>query len=145
MLELSRKWKNRKQFCSTEAERTQQLRADELSRHELRKSQSTVRHFTVQIQDLQDKVNSVNDSSDFHDRETASSSGSSHVPSHPLIVPSSFGLPCRDSGPQLDTRNLRGTLGNVFENPPAPNEPTASCSGSVVWKKSYRYAWRNCP
>ena len=58
-----------KKICCTEAERTQQL-------------QSAVNQFTLQIQALQDKVNSLNDSSDFYDPETASSSGLSHVPSH---------------------------------------------------------------
>ena len=50
----------------------------------------------------------------FHDPETASTFGLSHVPSHPLIVPSSRGMPSRDSCPQADTRNLFGTSGNVF-------------------------------
>ena len=39
-------------------------------------------------------------------------------------------MPSRDSCLQPDTRNLYGGLGNVFENPPAPNEPTASCLGN---------------
>ena len=37
----------------------------------------------------------------------------------------------RDACLQPDTRNLCGTSGNVFENPLAPNEPTASCLGNV--------------
>ena len=45
---------------------------------------------TFQIQELQDKVNSLTDSSVFHAPETASSSGLSHVPSHHLIVVSLF-------------------------------------------------------
>ena len=56
----------------------------------------------------------LNDSRGFHDPETASSSGLSHVPSHLLSVPSSFGMPCRDSCPQPDTRNSCGFSGNVF-------------------------------
>ena len=55
---------------------------DDLSRQEPHESQSTVNQFTVQMQELQVKVNSLNDSSDFHDLETASSSESSHVLSH---------------------------------------------------------------
>ena len=62
-----------KKICCTEAERTQRLRMDELSRQALQESKSTVDQFTVQIQDVQDKVNSLNDSRDFHDSETASS------------------------------------------------------------------------
>ena len=68
-----------KKICGTGAERTQRLRMDELSQD----SQSTVNQLTVQIQELQDKVNSLNDSSDFHDLETANTSGFSHIPSRP--------------------------------------------------------------
>ena len=89
----------------------------------------TVNQLTVQIQELQDEVNSLNDSRHFHD-PTASSSGFSHVPSHPFMVPSSFGMPCLDSC-QPDFRNVFGTPGNVFDYPLAPNEPTASCSRNV--------------
>ena len=35
-----------------------------------------------------------------------------------------------DSCLQLDTRNLYGTSGNVFEDLLAPNEPTAACFGN---------------
>ena len=37
----------------------------------------------VQIQELQDEVNSLNDSNEIFDPEPASGSGLSHVPSHP--------------------------------------------------------------
>ena len=90
-----------------------------------------VNQLTVQIQDLQEKVNSLNGSRDFHDLETASSSGLSHVPSHPVIVPSCRGMLSRDSCLQLDTRNSFDTSENVFEGPLAPFEPTASCLGNV--------------
>ena len=68
---------------------------------------------TVQIQEFQDKVDSLNDPRDFRDLETASSSGLSHVHRHPPSVPSSFGNPCRDPCPQPDTRNSLGT-GETF-------------------------------
>ena len=71
------------------------MRVDDLARQELQESQST--QLTVQNQELQDN-------------------------SHPSIVTSSFGMPCRDFGPQP---------GSVFENPSASDEPTASCSGNV--------------
>ena len=37
----------------------------------------------------------------------------------------------RDSCLQPDTRNFCGTSGHVFEDPSAPNEPTAARSGNV--------------
>ena len=51
--------------------------------------------------------------------------------SHLVIAPSLRGVLSRDACLQPDTRNLCGTSGNVFENPLAPNEPTASCLGNV--------------
>ena len=94
-LEVSRRWKNRK--IAVMRLRTRQLRADDLSRQEPQESQSTVNQLTVPIQELQDGVNSLNDSRDFHDPEKASSSGPNHVPSHPSTV--LLGKPCRDSSP----------------------------------------------
>ena len=54
VLELFRKWKNLKNICCTKAERSQQLRIEELSRQE-KASKSTVNQLTVQIQELQDR------------------------------------------------------------------------------------------
>ena len=70
-----------KKFCCTEAGRANQLRIDELSTREKVSK-------LVQIQELQGKVNSLNDTREFFGLETASSSGFSHVPSHPLCIPS---------------------------------------------------------
>ena len=119
-----------KKICCTEPWGTQRLRMDELARQKKQ-------------QESQSKVNSLNESRDFHDAETASSSGLHHVHSHPLIVPSSFGVPCRDLCPKPDSQNLFGTPGNVFENPPAPDEPTASCSRNV-YARSLTATRRTC-
>ena len=93
--------KELKKFCCAEAERAKQLRIDEFCIQE-KKSQSTVNHFTVQIQELQDKVNSLSDSREFFDPETVSSSGLSHVASQPTSIPSRRGMLSRDSCLQLD-------------------------------------------
>ena len=45
-------------------------------------------------------------------------------------------MPSPDSCLQPDTRNLFGTSGNVFENPSAPDEPTASCLGMCTQEVS---------
>ena len=80
----------------------------------------------TQIQDLQKKANSLSDARDFHDLETASSSGAPHVPNQPLTLPSPRGIPIRDSGLPHDTRNIMGTSGNVFESLLAPEGPHLS-------------------
>ena len=60
------------------------------------------------IQDLQNKVNSLSDTREFYDPETASRSGATHVPSQPSTESQNHGLP-------HDTRNIVDTSGNVFE------------------------------
>ena len=59
-----------------------QLRFDELC------MQQKENQILFQSPELQDKVNSLNDATEFYDPETASSSGFSYVPSQPMIIPS---------------------------------------------------------
>ena len=63
----------------------------------------------VQIQELQDKVNSLNDAKEFYDPEIASISGLSSVPSQLMSIPSPRGLSSRNSCLQLATRNSLAT------------------------------------
>ena len=87
---------------------------------------TAVSQLLTQIQDLQNKVNSLSDAREFYDHLTASSSRASHVPSQPLIIPSPRELRSRDSGLPLDTRNVMGTRGNVFESLPAREGPPSA-------------------
>ena len=105
------------------------MRIDELSVQK-KKGQSAENQLTVQIQELQDKANSLNDLREFNDPEMASSSGLFHVPSQPMSTPSAPGMLSRDSCQQLDTRNSFGTSGNVFEDPPALTGPPAAFFGN---------------
>ena len=63
------------------------MRIDELSL-QLERRPSTLSHLLTQLQDARD----------FHDPDTASSSGGSHVPNQPLTTSSHRGMPSRDSG-----------------------------------------------
>ena len=54
-----------------------------------------------QIQELQDKVNSLSEEKEFDDPETASVSRISQVPNQPLSIPSPRGMLSRDSGMPL--------------------------------------------
>ena len=74
----------------------------------------TVSQLLSQMQDLQNKVNSLTDARELCDSETASSSGATHVPNQPSTVPSPRTMLCRDSGLPHDTRIIVGTFGNVF-------------------------------
>ena len=75
----------------------------------------TVSQLLTHVKDLQNKVNSLSDAREFYDPETANSSGATHVPSQPSKIPSPRTMPCHDSGLPLDTWNITGTSGNVFE------------------------------
>ena len=107
------------------------MRIDELCRQQKEKS-STVNQFLSlsQSQELQDKVNSLNDEKDFYDPEKASSSGLSHVPSQPLRIPSPRGMISRDLSLPHNARNSMGTLGNVFEDLPVQEGPSSGFENS---------------
>ena len=102
-----------KKMSCTEGERPKQLRIDALDGQE-EESKSTVNQLVVQIQELQDKVYSLNDAREFYDPEAASSSGLSHVLSQPTSIPSPRGMMSRDACLPPKTRNSCGTSGNVF-------------------------------
>ena len=73
--------------CCEESDRARQAKLDELSVMQQRDPQ-TVSQLLAQMRESQDKVNSLSDAREFHDPETASSSGASHVTSPPLTNPS---------------------------------------------------------
>ena len=99
----------------------------------------TASQLLTQIQDLQNKVNSLSDTRDFHDPAAASSSGATRVPSQPSIIPSPRTMPCRDSGWPHDTRDVVGTSGNVFESLPARKGPSSAFfKDSRNWASSSR-------
>ena len=114
-----------RRICCAEADRARQLKLDELSMQQ-KENPSTVNQLMAQIQELQDKVNPLNDAKEFYDPETASSSGLSHVPSQPKSIPSPRGMISCDSCLLLDTRNSLGASGHVFEGPPARGEPSSA-------------------
>ena len=126
------------------------MRIDELSMQQER-NPTSVSQLLTQFQDLQNTVNSLSDAREcFYDPATARSSGASHVPSQPLIIPSprevrsrDSGWPrdtrfimgtsverkqmlSRDSGLPHDTRNVMSTSGNVFESLPAREGPSSA-------------------
>ena len=114
-----------RRICCEETDRARQAKIDELSMHQER-NPTTVSQLLTQIQDLQNKVNSLSEAREFYDPETASSSGATHVPDQPSTIPSPRTMPCRDSGLPHNTRNIVGTSGNVFERLPAREGQTST-------------------
>ena len=102
------KWKN----CGA-----QEMRVDEFSIHKLRESHVTIQELTSQIQELQERVNYMNDSREFQDIDSICSGKLSHVPSQPAVFPSPRSMLSRDQSLRSDTWNLSGTQGNVLGNP----------------------------
>ena len=98
-----------------ELKRPQEMQIDEFSRQELRESQATKHELTSQIQELQDRVNLVNDSREIQDVESVCSGKLFHVPSQTAVVPSPRGTLSRGQSLRPDTWNMLGTAGNVFE------------------------------
>ena len=114
-----------RRICCEETQRARRLRIDELSMQQER-NPTTVSQLLTWMQDSQNRVNSLSDAGEFHDPETASSSGLSHVPSQPMSIPSPGGMASRDSCLPHDTRNSMGTSGNVFESLPAQKKAVLS-------------------
>ena len=108
------------------------MRTDELYAQK-KEEPSTVSQILSQIRTLQDKVSALNEEKEFHNPQTASSSGVSHVPSQPSRIPSPRGMLSRDSGlPPHYTRNSMGTSGNVFESLPAQETIAPSLPGIAM-------------
>ena len=57
----------------------QELRVDEVSVQEFRESHDTIQRLASQIQSMQEQVNSMNDSGEFHEVESNHSGRLSHV------------------------------------------------------------------
>ena len=97
---------------------------------ELRESLSTVNKLTRQIQELQEVGNSLNESQDFKVLETASSSGSTHVPGKPLVFPRFSSQLRRNSCHRFNTQDFSSFPGgspNV--SPPAPAGSSKAVAG----------------
>ena len=103
--------------CCEESDRARQAKLDELSVMQQRDPQ-TVSQLLAQMRESKDKANSLSDAREFHDPETAGSSGASHVTSPPLTNPSYRTVPRRDSGLPPETLNMMG-ISDVFERLPA--------------------------
>ena len=124
--------------CCTEAERAPQLRSDERSTQKV-ESKSTVNQLVVQIQELQDKVNSWNDTKEIWILKLRGALDYHHVPSQPMSITSPRGMISRDSCLQLVTRTSDGTSGHVFEGLLARGEPS-----SALFENSKNLASSSC-
>ena len=110
-----------------ELKRFQGSTFDTIARRRLVEDQDTILELTGKIQELQNEVNCMNDSTDFQAAESVCS-GQSHVTSQPVFFPPhpdpggmlsrSLGMPSRREGPS-SIWDTHGISGNVFANPDA--------------------------
>ena len=119
-----------------ELKKAQEMRIDEFSRCELRESHATLQGLTSQMQELQERVNYMNDSEECQDVEAVCSGKFSHVPSQVAVVPSPRAMSCRDRSLRFDTWKLSGTQGNVF------GEPRAGIDSSQTLYQGILHSWK---
>ena len=100
-----------------EMKRAEELRVDEFSVQKLRESHDTIQRLTSQIQELQERMNCMNDSGEFQDVELNYVGNLSHVPSQLAVIPSPPSMPSCDKRLPLDTWDTSGSQENVFGNP----------------------------
>ena len=104
--------------CCEEKNRAKQARNDESSVHQER-NPTTVSQLLTQIQESQNKANSLSDTREFCDPVSGSSSGATHVPGQTRTILSPRTMPRCGSGLPRDTQKCMGISGNVFARPPA--------------------------
>ena len=115
---------------------------DRIARRKLVEDLNTILELSRRVQELQNKVNCMNDSKDFQDAESVRS-GNSHVTSRPVSFPPhrtreellkpSFVSPCRKEGPPC-VWDTHGISGNVFADPRASSSapcPQENCIHGV--------------
>ena len=71
-----------------ELKRAQELRVDAFFLQKLRERHCAIQRLTSQGQELQEGMNYLNDSGEFHEVESNYSGHFSHVPSQPARIPS---------------------------------------------------------
>ena len=86
------------------------MQIDEFSRNEWRESHASIQELTSQLQELQERMNQMSDSTEFQDV------GSSCSGSPPTVVPSFGGMLSRDQSLRSDTWNLLGTSHSTCSN-----------------------------
>ena len=94
--------------------RAQEQRVDEVSLQ--KSSHETIQKLTSQLQEMQDQMNSTNDSGEFQEVAWNHSGKLAYVSSQLAMIPSSRSMVSRDKRLPRDTWNTSGLQENVFGN-----------------------------
>ena len=118
-----------------EMNRAQEPRLDEFSLQKLKGSHESVQRLTSQLQEMQERMNSMSDSWEFQEVESNHSGKLSYAPSQPAMIPSSRSMLSRDKRLPFDTRNLSEPQGNgvgiqfsTFDLPRNPSQAIHHCA-----------------
>ena len=95
-----------------EMKRAQELRVDEVSVQKLSENHETFQKLTSQLQEMQEQMNSMNDSGEFQEVESKYSGRLSYVSSRLAMIPSSRSM-LSDKRLPLETWNTSGLQENV--------------------------------
>ena len=91
-----------------EVNRAQEQRVDEISVQRLGENHETIQKLTSQLQEVQEQMNSMNDSGEFQEVESNYSVRLSYVSSQPAITPCSRSMLSREKRLTFDTWNTSG-------------------------------------
>ena len=94
-----------------EIKRAQEQRIEEVSVQKLTENHETIQRITPRLQSIQEQMNSMSDSGEFHEVESNHSERLSYVPCQPAAIPSSCFMLSRDKGLPLDTWEYVCTTG----------------------------------
>ena len=97
-----------------EVKRAQVQQVDEFSIQKLRANHETIQQLTSQLKEMQEQMNSMNDSGEFQEVESNHSGRLSYVSSQSEMFLSSRALLSRDKRLPLDTWSQSGLQENVF-------------------------------
>ena len=94
--------------------RAQERRVDEVSVQKFRENHETIQKLTFHLQEMQEHMNSMNDSGEIQEVESNYCGRLSYVSSQPAMIPSSRSMLSRDKRLPLDTWNTSGLQENVL-------------------------------
>ena len=100
-----------------ELKRARESRVDGFSIQKLRESHETMQRLTPQVQELQERMNYLNDSGEFQEGDSNYSGKISRVSSQPARIPSPRSMLSCDKRLPPGTWNWSGSQENVFANP----------------------------
>ena len=100
-----------------------------------KENHETIQKLTSQLQEIQEQMNSMNDSGEFQEVESNKSGTCSHVSSQLARIPSPRAMLSCDRRFPLDTWNRSGSQENVFANPRSTLE-----SSQTPYRGIYQFA-----